>query len=227
MPFTRQYEYVKEFKQAHRRDDDIAIVNAGMQVKLAEGPPGEAMARRRRVTALSATAIRDWLCIGGIDALLCLCVTVLWCVGLHGTVGAPISIGLLEIRGDLVLVTSKQLRCGRPHACRTGLWTIEGASIAYGGVAPMTLPAPATAAALIGKPLSQEALLAGLAAVQQDVQIDANAPGAPSRRRAGGMPLQLAWTASQLACSAASSAAYALHGSRAAVSPAALLWPLD
>lgn len=29
MPFTKQFEYVKEFKQAHRRDDDIALVNAG------------------------------------------------------------------------------------------------------------------------------------------------------------------------------------------------------
>lgn len=29
MPFTQPLEYVKEFKQAHRRDDDIALVNAG------------------------------------------------------------------------------------------------------------------------------------------------------------------------------------------------------
>jgi len=29
LPWTQQYEYVKEFKQAHRRDDDIALVNAG------------------------------------------------------------------------------------------------------------------------------------------------------------------------------------------------------
>jgi xanthine dehydrogenase/oxidase len=32
MPFTKQFEYVKEFKQAHRRDDDIALVNAGAVV---------------------------------------------------------------------------------------------------------------------------------------------------------------------------------------------------
>ncbi|GAV73021.1 Fer2 domain-containing protein/FAD_binding_5 domain-containing protein/Ald_Xan_dh_C domain-containing protein/Fer2_2 domain-containing protein/Ald_Xan_dh_C2 domain-containing protein/CO_deh_flav_C domain-containing protein [Cephalotus follicularis] len=36
LPWTRRYEYVKEFKQAHRRDDDIAIVNAGMRVSLEE-----------------------------------------------------------------------------------------------------------------------------------------------------------------------------------------------
>ncbi|XP_050220643.1 xanthine dehydrogenase 1-like isoform X2 [Mercurialis annua] len=34
LPWTRQFEYVKEFKQAHRREDDIAIVNAGMRVFL-------------------------------------------------------------------------------------------------------------------------------------------------------------------------------------------------
>lgn len=36
LPWTRPSEYVKEFKQAHRRDDDIAIVNAGMRVHLEE-----------------------------------------------------------------------------------------------------------------------------------------------------------------------------------------------
>ncbi|KAG6629944.1 xanthine dehydrogenase 1-like isoform X1 [Carya illinoinensis] len=36
LPWTRPFEYVKEFKQAHRRDDDIAIVNAGMRVYLQE-----------------------------------------------------------------------------------------------------------------------------------------------------------------------------------------------
>ncbi|GMH11486.1 hypothetical protein Nepgr_013327 [Nepenthes gracilis] len=36
LPWTRPFEYVREFKQAHRRDDDIAIVNAGMRVHLKE-----------------------------------------------------------------------------------------------------------------------------------------------------------------------------------------------
>jgi xanthine dehydrogenase/oxidase len=36
LPWTRPLEHVKEFKQAHRRDDDIAIVNAGMRVFLEE-----------------------------------------------------------------------------------------------------------------------------------------------------------------------------------------------
>lgn len=30
LPWSNPYEYVKEFKQAHRRDDDIALVNAGL-----------------------------------------------------------------------------------------------------------------------------------------------------------------------------------------------------
>ncbi|KAL5766596.1 hypothetical protein ACOSP7_017213 [Xanthoceras sorbifolium] len=36
LPWTRPFEYVKEFKQAHRREDDIAIVNAGMRAYLEE-----------------------------------------------------------------------------------------------------------------------------------------------------------------------------------------------
>ncbi|XP_058072218.1 xanthine dehydrogenase 1-like isoform X2 [Magnolia sinica] len=36
LPWSRPFEFVKEFKQAHRRDDDIAIVNAGMRVSLEE-----------------------------------------------------------------------------------------------------------------------------------------------------------------------------------------------
>nr|GMD12939.1 xanthine dehydrogenase 1-like isoform X1 [Ipomoea batatas]GMD16352.1 xanthine dehydrogenase 1-like isoform X1 [Ipomoea batatas] len=34
LPWNRPFEFVREFKQAHRRDDDIAIVNAGMRVFL-------------------------------------------------------------------------------------------------------------------------------------------------------------------------------------------------
>ncbi|VAH17405.1 unnamed protein product [Triticum turgidum subsp. durum] len=36
LPWTRPYEYVKEFKQAHRREDDIALVNAGMRMHITE-----------------------------------------------------------------------------------------------------------------------------------------------------------------------------------------------
>ncbi|KAL2650085.1 hypothetical protein R1flu_018213 [Riccia fluitans] len=34
LPWSKRYEYVKEFKQAHRRDDDIALVNAAMRISL-------------------------------------------------------------------------------------------------------------------------------------------------------------------------------------------------
>jgi xanthine dehydrogenase/oxidase len=40
IPFTAKNEYVKEFKQAHRRDDDIAIVNAGMRVRMGKDSSG-------------------------------------------------------------------------------------------------------------------------------------------------------------------------------------------
>ncbi|BBM98107.1 xanthine dehydrogenase/oxidase [Marchantia polymorpha subsp. ruderalis] len=39
LPWSKRYEYVKEFKQAHRRDDDIALVNAAMRISLE--PKGE------------------------------------------------------------------------------------------------------------------------------------------------------------------------------------------
>ena len=34
IPFTKQHDFVREYKQAHRRDDDIAIANAGMRVRM-------------------------------------------------------------------------------------------------------------------------------------------------------------------------------------------------
>lgn len=36
LPWDKTFEFVKEFKQSHRRDDDIAIVNAGIRVHLQE-----------------------------------------------------------------------------------------------------------------------------------------------------------------------------------------------
>ncbi|KAJ3673000.1 hypothetical protein LUZ60_006374 [Juncus effusus] len=41
LPWTRSMEFVKEFKQAHRREDDIALVNAGMRVFLTQIDGGE------------------------------------------------------------------------------------------------------------------------------------------------------------------------------------------
>lgn len=40
IPFTQHHEYVKEFKQSPRREDDIAIVNAGMRVRLGRNSVG-------------------------------------------------------------------------------------------------------------------------------------------------------------------------------------------
>ena len=40
IPFNAKHEFVREFKQAHRRDDDIAIVNAGMRVQMTHAMSG-------------------------------------------------------------------------------------------------------------------------------------------------------------------------------------------
>lgn len=54
---------------------------------------------------------------------------------------------------------------------------IQEAKLAYGGVAPKTIMAPKAAAALNGSTLSHATLKAAVAAVAEDVQISANAPG--------------------------------------------------
>ncbi|KAM2352292.1 hypothetical protein ACFXTH_006986 [Malus domestica] len=95
LPWTRSFEYVKEYKQAHRRDDDIAIVNAGIRVHL-------------------------------------------------------------EDRGG---------------------WVVSDASIAYGGVAPLSLSAKRTKFFLIGKSWNQEMLQGALKVLQEDVLLKDDAPG--------------------------------------------------
>lgn len=42
IPFTKEHDFIREYKQAHRRDDDIAIANAGMRVRMEMGPQGKA-----------------------------------------------------------------------------------------------------------------------------------------------------------------------------------------
>ncbi|XP_048626135.1 xanthine dehydrogenase 1 [Brassica napus] len=96
IPWTRPLEYVKEFKQAHRREDDIAIVNGGMRV-------------------------------------------------------------FLEERGQELFVSD--------------------ASVAFGGVAPVTLRARNTEEFLIGKSWSKGLLQDALKVIQSDVLIDEDAPG--------------------------------------------------
>ena len=59
VPFTRQYEYVKEFKQAHRRDDDIAIVNAGMRFAMTQDEQGESWCAHLGVKVLSERMAQD------------------------------------------------------------------------------------------------------------------------------------------------------------------------
>ncbi len=40
IPFTKEHDFIREYKQAHRRDDDIAIANAGMRVRMEMGSQG-------------------------------------------------------------------------------------------------------------------------------------------------------------------------------------------
>lgn len=96
LPWTRPFEFVKEFKQAHRRDDDIAIVNAGMRVYLQE---------------------------------------------------------------------------------KEEKWVVSDASIAYGGVAPLSLSASKTKDFLIGKIWNRELLQDALKILQKNILIKDDAPG--------------------------------------------------
>ncbi len=56
-------------------------------------------------------------------------------------------------------------------------WVISEAHIAYGGVAPKTIMAARTQAALEGKPFTDDTLQSALKAVAEDVNITPNAPG--------------------------------------------------
>jgi len=60
---------------------------------------------------------------------------------------------------------------------RAGAWIISEAHVSYGGVAPKTIMATETMAALVGHPLSDDTLQAALKAVAVDVNITPNAPG--------------------------------------------------
>ncbi|GMP88084.1 hypothetical protein CsSME_00040193 [Camellia sinensis var. sinensis] len=96
LPWTRPFEFVKEFKQAHRRDDDIAIVNAGIRVCLEE---------------------------------------------------------------------------------KNEKWVVSDASIAYGGVAPLSLSATKTKDYLIAKTWNNELLQGALKVLEKDILIKKDAPG--------------------------------------------------
>lgn len=59
IPFNAANEYVREFKQAHRRDDDIAIVNAGMRARMAEAVTGAFSTLSSNVRCMSACQVHD------------------------------------------------------------------------------------------------------------------------------------------------------------------------
>jgi len=98
LPRGRPFEYVKEFKQAQRRDDDIAIVNCGFRV---------------------AFRFDD----------------------------------------------------------ESAMWVIDDVSIAYGGVAPVTVMATETAAVLLGATPTDELVERALATVAGEIVVPDDAPG--------------------------------------------------
>ncbi len=62
VPFMRRHEFVREFKQAHRRDDDVAIVNAGMRARMRRNLAGAARRRSRCDARVGAYARRPAPC---------------------------------------------------------------------------------------------------------------------------------------------------------------------
>eukprot|EP00054_Salpingoeca_dolichothecata_P024381 m.165933 g.165933 ORF g.165933 m.165933 type:complete len:1340 (-) comp24994_c0_seq1:150-4169(-) len=96
VPFTREHEYAIAFKQARRRDDDIAIVNAGMRVFLKH---------------------------------------------------------------------------------QDQKYTIEDISLCYGGMAPTTVRANQTCKQLLGQPWQEDLVDKAAALLEQDLPLNADAPG--------------------------------------------------
>ncbi len=59
----------------------------------------------------------------------------------------------------------------------SGEWVVAEAEIALGGVAPRTILAPLTMAAITGLPWNKETLSVGIASLAQDVYINSQSPG--------------------------------------------------
>mmetsp|Transcript_34636 Transcript_34636/g.58034 ORF Transcript_34636/g.58034 Transcript_34636/m.58034 type:complete len:1370 (-) Transcript_34636:596-4705(-) len=97
VPYSRKYEYMEAYKQARRRDDDIAIVNAAYRVALTKGDEGE--------------------------------------------------------------------------------WIVTDMSLAYGGMAPLSICAKKSEALLIGKPWNERTLQDVMKTLEEDLPLSPNAPG--------------------------------------------------
>ena len=86
LPLTAPHEVLYAFKQAHRRDDDIAIVNAAMRFKLA--PPASAAAEVWTIADASVA-------YGGVGPTVVVC---------NSTIAAlrhkPLSADILQVRRE-------------------------------------------------------------------------------------------------------------------------------
>ena len=179
IPFNAKNEYVREFKQAHRRDDDIAIVNAGMRVQMARAMSG----RVRALLVLSPTprnmymfTRRALLAIEYPQLLCCLLWVSSTPCGVLSSCNVVTGLQLQYLPGRGLPVEVGRV----DESAHAGEWVAEDVKIAYGGVAPKTIMAPKVQAAIKGQPWTGETLKKALEAVAVDVNITANAPGAAS-----------------------------------------------
>lgn len=86
---------------------------------------------------------------------------------------------------DISIVTAGiRMRLAPAQGHEDGGWTIENASLVYGGMAPVTKAAAATEAFLVGKPFTTETIDAACDVIhQQDFILPAGVPGGMARYR--------------------------------------------
>jgi hypothetical protein len=131
LPWTRRHEYVAEFKQSPRRDDDIAIVNAGA---------GQAQ----------GSCLRWWT--GGVAQAQGSCVQLQTSGGAQGSCLLLERVGLQDYGAWGAALTGMRAPAAGMRVLlepgSDGHFVVKEASMAFGGVAAKTLMAPALAAAL-------------------------------------------------------------------------------
>jgi hypothetical protein len=120
LPFTRRHELVKEFKQSPRREDDIAIVNAGAR----------GMGATRDVEYVRVVLWCVCVC-GGVCVCVCVCCVRGVGVGIGigkrargwaGGIGAGDSDSADDRAAPHTVPIYVHVRCGHRHARAAGAW---------------------------------------------------------------------------------------------------------
>ena len=92
LPLTAEHEVLYAFKQAHRRDDDIAIVNAAMRFQLAPPVTNEAINEARWTIREASVAY------GGVGP------TVVFCNATNKALKQqPLTSDTLQVRGQQLI----------------------------------------------------------------------------------------------------------------------------